>query len=84
MPQLDPKLYPRPRRLYNLRQQLRSLRQLPPLDNYNNESGPGEIFQCQECGYLRPWSRGCGDDMEEVCDHCWSRHQQQGEIIEDR
>lgn len=70
------------RHLHNITQSLRAWLNLPPLNNYDNESGPGEIFQCQQCGYLKPWSRGCGDDMEEVCDSCWAEHKRNGEVIE--
>lgn len=73
--------YPHPRWVYNATQRLLAFLVLPPLDNYCDESGPGEIFQCTECGYLRPWSRGALDGMEEVCDHCWAKHERNGEVL---
>ena len=73
--------YPKPRRLYNLYQAARSFLNLIPHDSFNNEDEPGQIYQCLECGYIRPWSRGASDEMPDVCDYCWERHRQQGEIV---
>ena len=70
------------RHAYNLVQRLRALISFPPIDNYCNESAPGEIFQRGQCGYLRPWPRGAWDDMKEVCDHCWGMHDRNGETLE--
>ena len=70
------------RNLYNAVQLVRAIAGRSPIDNYCDESAPGEIFQCGQCGYLRPWSRGAWDDMEEACDYCWAKHDRNGETVE--
>lgn len=70
---IDDNPYPEPRWAYNQQQQARAECCLPPLDNFCNESEPGQIFECECCSYLRPYSRGCDDEHFDICDHCWGR-----------
>jgi hypothetical protein len=32
-----------------------------------------EVFECQGCKRVVPWSQGAADDHPELCDSCWSK-----------
>ncbi|NEZ54977.1 hypothetical protein DXZ20_04575 [Leptolyngbyaceae cyanobacterium CCMR0081] len=69
--------------LSNFHQRVRALVGLSPVGCYGKNCGcqPGNIFECETCGYLRPWCRGADDGMPDSCDFCWGTAQRMQQAV---